>query len=139
MFDVYLGGVSDSNWRETFKKQIGDEVTIFDPMVEDYHKFDEHEKADQSAKELIHLQEKCSIIIFYINSSWKGTSLLLEIGESIGQEEQVILCLDGEVEGKSKIERYCNFHGVLMTNTIEDLVITVEECLAQTELCSEDV
>lgn len=136
MYDVYLGGVSISSWREEFKDQIGDDITVFDPMIKDYDDLDRPEQVNQSAKELTYMQEKCNLVVFYLDLLWKGTSLLLDIGDCVGRGKQVIICLQGDVENKDKIERYCDFHGVLVVHSLEDLVIATEECLAEVELCN---
>ena len=102
-YDVYLAGVSEKEWRETFKDQISQDVRIFDPLVENYKELDEHEKANQAAKELIHMEGECSIIAFYLNAKWEGVTALIELGEAIGRNKQIIVCLEGDVFKKCKI------------------------------------
>lgn len=135
MFDVYLGGVAAKKWREKFKSEISDDISIFDPLVENYEQYDKKEIANQAARELIYIYDKCKIIVFYLDPMWQGTTTLLEIGNAIGRGKQVVVCLDGNVNGKEKIYCHCDYHGVLVVDTIEELISAVEECAAQVELC----
>ena len=55
MCDVYLGGISDDVWRRTFKEEVSQDISMFDPMVENYENYDEFEKANQTARELLNI------------------------------------------------------------------------------------
>lgn len=136
MWDVYLGGVSDKKWRETFKKNISSEIKIFDPYLKSYNKLNNHAKHNQFSKELC-IQEDCAIAVFYLNPSWDGTSTLLELGMSIGNGKQVMVCLDGKVKGSEQIEQYCNFYGVPVCKNLEELVLLVEEFINELEMLDE--
>lgn len=137
MWDVYLGGLSDHAWRDKLKSEISQDITIFDPMVDDYETFDESARANETARQLSTMQEKCAVIAFYLNSEWKGHSTLLEIGDAVGRGVQVILCLDGEVKDSEKIQRYCEFHGVLVVDSLDDLITTIEEYMAELSMVME--
>lgn len=138
-YDVYLGGMSTEEWRQEFKTQISPDIQIFDPLVQNFHKFDASEIANQSARQLFHIENGNTMIIFYVNSKWSGTTSLLELGDAVGRGKQVIVCLDGEVEGEEKIRRYCEFRGVLIVSDLEELISTVEACVAEIELCNIDI
>lgn len=135
MYDVYLGGVSSPEWTEQFKSQIDNDISVFNPYIDDYENLNEFQTANQVAKELIFM-ERSDIIVFYFNEEHKGISALLELGDCVGKGKMVIVCLLGDVDGKDKIKRYCDFRGVIICETLEDLVLTVEEYIAEVELCS---
>ncbi len=137
MCDVYLGGISDDVWRRTFKNEVSQDISIFDPMVDGYEEYDENKKADHSARELFHI-ERSDIIVFYLNEQWNGASTLLELGDSAAMDKQVVVCLDGEVQGKDKIRRYCEYKGVFVVTSLEDLITAVEEYIAQIDLCQKN-
>lgn len=139
MWDVYLGGLSDQTWRSKLKNEISQDITIFDPMVEDYESYDEGARANETARQLSTMQEKCAIIAFYLNAQWTGHSTLLEIGDAVGRGAQVIVCLDGEVKDLEKIQRYCEYHGVLLVDTLDDLITTIEEYMAELSMVMETV
>ena len=134
MYDVYLGGVVDNSWIQKFKEQISNDISVFDPQIDGYDDFSDGELANQVAKEMSYMENECNIIVFYLNNCYEGVASLLELGDCVGRDKSVIVCLEGEVLGETKIRRYCEFRGVIVTNTIEDLVTTVEEYLGQIEL-----
>ena len=63
-WDVYLGGLSKREWRETFKNGISGDISVFDPLIESYLELDDAGVADQAAKELVYMQDNCAIIAF---------------------------------------------------------------------------
>ena len=133
-YDVYLGGVMTSEWREEFKAQISSDISVFDPYCEKFNVFTEEDKAEQIARELYFI-EQCSIVIFYLDSSQTSKSVRLQIGDAVGHDKQVIVCLDNGVDGASYIKHYCEYRGVILDNSVEELVSTVEEYTAEVELC----
>jgi hypothetical protein len=138
MWDIYLGGLSEPSWRAKFKSEISPDISIFDPMVENYETFSEHQRANERAHQFVVMQNECTVIVFYLNDKWKGHSTLLEIGDAVGRGIQVILCLDGKVKDAEKIQRYCEYHGVLVVNSLDDLITTVEEYMAELSLVLEN-
>lgn len=137
MWDVYLGGVSDVAWRDEFKSKISQDITIFDPYLKDYKSLKVTGKTNQFAKEL-EVQDDCAIAIFYMNSKWRGTSTLLEIGTAVGGGKQVIVCLDGKVKGTKQIQKFCEYHGIPICKSIDELVLTIEEYIGELELLNEN-
>jgi hypothetical protein len=139
MWDVYLGGLSDLSWRTKLKNEISQDISVFDPIVDGYDDFNENERANETARQLQVMQEKCAVIVFYLNSTWKGHSTLLELGDAVGRGGQVVMCLDGAVKDKEKIERYCEYHGVPVVYTLEELITAVEEYMAELAMVTEDL
>lgn len=135
-YDVYLGGMSTEEWRQNFKSQVSPDIKIYDPLVEKIEDLDEAGIANQAARQLFHIENGNTLIVFYLNENWNGTTSLLEIGDSVGRGKTVIVCLDGEVVDEQKIRRYCEFRGVLVTDSFDELIPTVESYLAETELCN---
>lgn len=133
MFDVYLGGVSASEWRKEFKKQISPDISVFDPYVENFDA--SQEKIEQIARELYFIDES-NIIIFYIDNSVVSKSIYLQLGDALGNDQQTIVCLTKDVSESSYIRNYCEYRGVLITESIEELVTTTEEYAAEVELCN---
>lgn len=132
-YDVYLGGVTTSEWREKFKSQISSDISVFDPYLEGFDTFTKGDKAEQIARELYFI-EQCDIVVFYLDTT-QSKSVRLQIGDAVGHDKQVIVCLDKGVEGAPYIEHYCEYRGVILINTMEELVRTVEEYAAEVELC----
>ncbi len=136
MYDVYLGGVTTPEWRKEFKAQVSSDISIFDPYVETFAKYNKRDKAEQIAREFYFMDE-CDVIIFYLNSK-AAKSARLQLGDAVGHNKQVIVCLDGSVPGKTFVKRYCEFRGIILVESMEDLVSTAEECAAELELCKFD-
>ena len=135
MADLYLGGIAEVDWREQFRMHISDDITVFDPMIDGYESLSDLELSNQVARELYYIEE-CNLIIFYINNKWKGASTLLELGDAVGSDKSVIVCLDGKIKGGNKIKRYCEYRGVHVVSTIDELVMAAEEYLSQEELAN---
>lgn len=133
MYDVYLGGVTTPQWRKEFKEQISSDISVFDPYVDKFSTYNAEDKAEQIAREFCFMDE-CDIIVFYFNSK-AAKSARLQLGDAVGHGKQVVVCLDGTVPGKTFIRRYCEFRGILLVESLEDLISTVEECAAELELC----
>ncbi len=133
MYDVYLGGVTTPEWRKEFKSQVSSDISVFDPYVETFAKYDKNDKAEQIAREFYFMGE-CDVVVFYLDSK-TAKSARLQLGDAVGNDKQVIVCLDGKVPGKTFIKRYCEFRGILLVESMENLVSTVEECAAELELC----
>lgn len=129
MYDVYLSGTLSKEWREYFKNNISTDITVFDPL-----EF-EHEKHEQLAKELIHIESECDIIVFYLNEKFRDIITMIQIGEAKGK--QIIMCLDGNVNQKEDIIRYCEYRGIPIIYSLDNLITAVEEYLAEIEMCSE--
>lgn len=138
MYDVYLGGVVGNFWMQEFKEQVSSDISVFDPRIDGYDNFDDKELANQVAKEMTYMENECNLIVFYLNDHYEGVASLLAIGDCVGRGKIVIVCLDGDVWCKEKIKRYCEFRGVIVTETVEDLVTAVEEYLGQIELSAYD-
>ena len=136
MYDVYLGGVASPEWRKDFAAQISSDITVFDPYVQDFSKYKSKDKAEQVAREF-YFMDHSNILVFYFNEK-SGKSARLQLGDAVGHGKQVVVCLDGKVKGKTFIKRYCHYRGILMTESLEDLVSMVEECSAELELCQFD-
>ncbi len=134
MCDVYLGGTSNSKWRDAFKSEICDDISIFDPFVDTYEHYNEEEQANQTAREFFHL-ERCNVVAFYLDENWKGAMSLIELGDSVGRGKNVVVCAIGGARGTQKVQRYCEYRGVVFVESMEDLITTVEEFLAQIEIC----
>ncbi len=130
MYDVYLGGQTTEEWREKFENQISSDISIFDPLCKEFNTSDINEKSEQIAREF-YFMEQCNLLVFYLNTIELSKSSRLQIGDAVGHELQVIVCLDGDVEGAEYIRKYCEYRGVVTTNSIEDLVLTVEEYAAE--------
>ncbi len=133
MYDVYLGGVTTPEWREEFKSRISSDISVFDPYVKEYNKFDDTEKSEQIAREL-YCTDKCRMVVFYLDDS-EGKSIRLQIGDAVGREKQVIVCLQGKARGAAYIKRYCEYRGILLAESLDDLIRTIEEYSAELELC----
>jgi hypothetical protein len=134
MYDVYLGGYAGTEWRNKFSDMIGDDITIFDPIEDGYDQFDDVQKANLVAKELQHIEES-QIIIFYLTKEWNSQFSMLELGDAVGRGKQVVVCIDGKIDGEEKIRRFCEYRGVLFVDNLDDLVTVTEEFLGQIELC----
>lgn len=139
MYDVYLGGISVPEWRNEFKSQISSDISVFDPFIQttEFKKLKKHDKTEQVAREF-YFMDQCNIIIFYIDNTTLAKSVRLQIGDAIGRNKQVVVCLAGKVIGKKYMQQYCEYRGVTVVNSIEELVSTVEEYVAQLELCNQD-
>ena len=133
MFDVYLGGYANTEWREEFKSQIARDITIFDPYDKEYDTFDAEAKANHIAKELEHI-EQSEIVVFYMCKHWNSLYSMMQLGEAIGRGKQIIACIAEETEEIEKIERYCEYRGIPIVNNVDDLVANVEECIGQAEM-----
>ncbi len=133
IYDVYLGGVNTPRWRKEFRDQVSSDISIFDPYVESFSKYTKQDKAEQIAREFCFMDES-DIIVFYFDAKTAKSSRL-QLGDAVGNDKQVIVCLDGKVPGKTFIKRYCEFRGIILVESMEDLISTVEECAAELELC----
>ncbi len=138
MWDVYLGGLSVCDWRKNFKSEIGEDISVFDPMVDNYAILDETARADQTAKELTHISDKCTLIVFYWNNGWDGSASLVELGDAVGRGKQVIVCLDGDIKAEDSIRKYCEFNGVPIVETLDELVMVSEEYFGELEICEDE-
>lgn len=132
-YDIYLGGVATPEWRGKFKAQVSSDISVFDPYVEMFAEYDKNDKAEQIAREF-HFMGECDVIVFYLDSQ-TAKSARLQLGDAVGNNKQVIVCLEGAVPGKTFIKRYCEFRGIILVESMEDLISTVEECAAELELC----
>lgn len=133
MYDVYLGGVTSPEWRREFKSQVSSDINVFDPYVENFSKLKASDKSEQIAREF-YFMDQSNLIVFYLNSR-SSKSARMQIGDAVGNDKQVVVCLDGAVKGKTFIRRYCDYRGVVITESLEELVSTVEEYAAELELC----
>lgn len=141
MFDVFLGGTAQDDWRREFKSAISSDITIFDPADFDCDKSNES-IANLTARELYHLEE-CETIVFYLlrDTPWTVIELvpiMAMMTESVGRGLQVIVCRDEKDEDLSYLKLYFEFHGIHAVDSLEELITSVEENVAQVELCGVD-
>lgn len=136
--DVYLAGYANRLWRDKFIEQIDNDVEVYDPWIENYVSLNGAGKADQVAREL-EMIEECELIVFYLCKEWESRFSTLQLGDAVGRGKQVVICISDAIDGEAKIRRYCEYRGVIVTTNLEDLVTTVEEYLAEVELCSADL
>jgi len=78
-YDVYLGGLSKSDWRTRVKNEISPDITIFDPMSEE----GACDINNQSAKQLYFIENGNTLVVFYLNEDWNGTTSLFGIGDAV--------------------------------------------------------
>ncbi len=133
MFDIYLAGYANTEWRNEFKDRIARDITIFDPLDPKYSSFDESEKANQIAKEL-ELIEDSELIVFYLCPEWQSYYSMLTLGDAVGRGKQVIVLIKEGTESIEKITRYCEYRGVLIVDNIDEIVENAEEFIAQSDL-----
>jgi len=133
-YDVYLAGVSSQKWRKIFKKSIDKDIIVFDPYVKNFNHDDDYNKSEQIAREF-YFMDNSELIVFYFNKSKSNKSVRIQLGDAIGSKKQVIVCLDGTVDGNTYVERYCEYRGVITVKSIDELITATEEYLAQVELC----
>ena len=131
MLSIYLGGVNTGTWRERFKKALAGKARIFDPVVEGFYNKEESEQYNLLARELF-VMDECDICVFYLDDSDSGKSVRLKIGDAVGRGKQVVVCLEGDVEGNLFIRRYCDYRGVSLTFTFDEFVSVVQEYLSET-------
>lgn len=125
MYDIYLAGSINSEWRNFFKGSISDGVKIFDPSVANFSELLPEQKDDCAAKEFTIMEEQSCIVVFYFDKNWNGHTSLLELGNIVGKGKQVFICIEDGVVAKDKILNFCDFHGVYSTSSLEDLIATV--------------
>jgi hypothetical protein len=134
-YDIYLGGVMTPEWRQQFKTQITSEtnVTVFDPYIENFQELKSQDATEQIARSF-YFMDLCKVIVFYFDST-NTKSARLFLGDAIGRGKQVIVCLNGKVTGKTFLQRYCEYRGIVITDSVEELVSTVKEYVEQVQLC----
>lgn len=136
--DIYLAGYADPKWRDEFNRQISNDINVFDPLVHNYKNLDDEERANQVAKEF-ELSETSEVVVFYFDENWKSYFSMVQFGDIVGRGQQVIACIPNKIESEEKVRRYCEYRGVIITASLEELVSTVEEMLAESELCEANV
>lgn len=119
MFDVYLGGSPEKNWRNEFKAKISTDISICDSL----------EKTEQFVD--------CAVAAFYVDSKSTDASICLELGTLNGNGKQIIVCLDGRTKNIKQIENFCEQYGIPICASLDDLILTVEEFLGELELLNE--
>lgn len=135
MYNVHLGGLSQPKWIEIAQNELRAHCNVYSPYLNNYSELTDIEKADTVAKELTAM-EQSDIIVFYFNEEHVGTSAFLELGDCTGRDKIVIVCLDGNVKSKDKIQRYCEFRGIVVTTTIANLIIAIKDYCQQMTICS---
>lgn len=134
MFDLYLAGEMTRDWRNSLKSALDKSITIFDPYREEYDSLTLSEQINETAKGWS-LMEDAKVIVFYFGEKWGGTSSLLELGDCIGRNKQIVVFIDRNVPTEEQIQKYCEFRGVVVVKTFEDLVATCEEFVSELCLC----
>lgn len=132
--DVYLAGYADGAWRDEFVRQISNDIDVFDPIIQGYDKLDTDEHANQVAKEL-ELAETGEMVVFYLDQNWKSYFSMLQLGDMAGRGQQVVVCIPNKIDSEQKIRWYCEYRGIAVVESLEDLVELAEEMLAEAELC----
>ena len=138
LYDVYLAGYSDANWRDTFVSQLDSDINVYDPIVHNYKELDTAEKADLVAREMETI-EQSDLIVFYFCKEWQSYFSVLQLGDAVGRGKQVIVCIADKIESEEKIRRYCEYRGIIVVENLDDLVSTTEEYLAEVELCAVNI
>lgn len=137
MYDVYLGGHADTEWRNTFRKLLSSDISVFDPIVDNYHKLDCEAKANLVAQELEAIA-KSKVVVFYLSENWQSYFSMIQLGDAVGRGKNVVVCIDSKIESEEKILRYCEFRGVWLVNSIDEMVTATEQFIGQLELCDSD-
>lgn len=130
MYDVFLGGSSSLEWRREFVSSISNDISIFNSMDES-----QEDLSEKIARNLYHIDE-CSLLVFNIEESTVGddfASICIEIADSVGRGKQVLISCQGD--HCSYLSRYCDYYGVLIVETVEELIVAAEDCLAQVYRC----
>lgn len=125
MWNVYLSESSMSaEWRDQFKEKISKDIKIFDPSHFDNNSFEKKTEAMKSS----------DVVVFYFSEKWNGSYGLLELGESVGIGKQIIVCMKGYVTNGMKLRNYCQHHGALVCENMNDLVSMTKEYLKELTL-----
>ncbi len=134
-YDVYLAGYPDVSWRKSFLSLVDEDVTVYDPIIDEYKDLNHKEKANLVASELESI-EISEIIVFYLCKNWQSYFSMLQLGDAAGRGKQVVVCIADAIDSEEKIRRYCEYRGIIVVENLDDLASTVEEYLAEVELCS---
>lgn len=134
LYDVYLDGSFNPAWRNQFCDNLSDDIKICDLFEESYDQLDAVGKANLIAKELQFI-EQSQVVVFYLHPEWKSHFTMLKLGDAVGRGKQVIVCIEGAIESEEKIRRYCEYRGVVIVETLDDLITVTEEYIGQIELC----
>lgn len=133
-YDIYLAGTMQAKWREEFKNSLTGSFKIFDPMVDNHNHLNDHELEEQVAKEFCVIHD-CNVIVFYFSDDWNGSTALMEMGECIGAQKQVVVGIEEGCKSEESIRKYCEYRGVLVTSNIAELASTAQDCAAQVHAC----
>lgn len=134
-YDVCLCGLEDVAWRNEFKEKISSDISVLDTFEKKVNRRSGKELAATIARQ-IGLVSECNIIVFYFNEKWNGMHGLIDLGDCIGQQKPIIVCLDGKVKNEHEMRRYCEFRGIQMVDNLDELITEVEEYAGQIELAS---
>ena len=131
--DVYLAGYADPEWRAEFKDKVARDVIVFDSFDHNYASLTPGGKAELIAKELENIND-CELVVFYLCKEWDSSYSMIQLGDTVGQGRRVIVYVENGMDSEEKIVRYCEYRGIIVVSSMEDLIENVEEYLAQTEL-----
>ena len=133
IYDIYLGGVSSNSWREEFKKKMPSQFKIADPFVENFFNETKAQQTDHIAKDFF-LMDNSKLAVFYFDDSEKGQASRLKLGDMVGRGKQVVTCITDSTVGKEFLETYCNYRGISISKSIDELIKLILEIIEQTTL-----
>ena len=121
-------------WQKIVGKELGDCCTVLDPRRDDWdsswiQSIDNEKFVEQVNWELDGIEDS-DIILVYFDPNTKSPITLLELGYCVSIAEVVIVCCPKGYWRKGNVDIFCNRQGVLVVESLEELVSKAKECIS---------
>lgn len=134
-YDIYLGGISDKMWRETFKQQLPSNYSVLDPFVDNFFELKQEKQIEEIAKDFL-MMDQAQVLVFYFNGSEKGQATRLKLGDAVGRGKQILVCVESGTPGENFLHTYFNYRGIPVYCSLNELVKETVEILEQIQALS---
>ena len=126
------GSIEDGkadDWQKEMEEALkDDEGIILNPRREDWDSSWEQTKENPNFKGQVKWElyglELCKIIVMYFQPGTKSPISLLELGLHAKSEKMIVCCPDGYMK-KGNVDIVCEYYGIPVVNTFEELVESV--------------
>jgi hypothetical protein len=128
---IEMGNATD--WQKEIEDHLADEEgIILNPRRDDWDEswiqsFKNKQFRQQVEWELYGL-DNAAVIIMYFEPNTKSPISLLELGLHVKSGKLIVCCPDGYIK-KGNVETTCNFYGVPVLNSLEDLKKTIIDAI----------
>lgn len=135
---IFLAGSIEmgkaKNWHDIVQKSIENaEVDVYNPRRDDWDDSWVQSVNNENFKQQVIWEQKglsiSDIVFFYFQEDTKSPISLLEFGQIIWSDKEIIICVEPKFWRRGNIEVLCDSFNIPLHDNLDDAILELKECI----------